>query len=277
QGSGDSWGVAAVDAKGRRKKVLHGKTLEKSAALTTTLSASAQASAQAAVDSVGNASALVVIRPSTGDIIAVAQNRAAGESPVALTGLYPPGSTFKIATATAVLDSGAAGIGTVLPCPGKATIGTRTIPNDGGFDLGDVPLRTAFAHSCNTTFGRLAAELPADALAKAADALGLNADFDVPGITTEAGAVLPADSQVQRVEDGIGQGRVQASPFGVALMAATVAAGKQVKPRLWRDIDTIVNEGYRPPSAAVLAFAAFVADAGSSKPAVAVAGKFLGG
>lgn len=161
-------------------------------------------------------------------------------------------SARKIATAAAALQAGAAGLDTVLACPATATIGTRTIPNDDRFELGDVPLHTAFARSCNTTFARLAADLPPEALSQAAGQLGLNADFVIPGLSTEAGKVEPAATVPLRVENGIGQGTVQASPFGVALMTATVAGGKSVTPRLWRTLETTVNAGYRPPPAAVL-------------------------
>ncbi|WP_233520293.1 penicillin-binding transpeptidase domain-containing protein [Prauserella sp. PE36] len=248
-----AWSVVIVDARGAEVSTVHAPAGAEAGPLVSTLSGATQRAAQTAVDEVDAPASLVAIRPSTGAILAVAQNASAGDAPTALTGLSAPGSTFKIATATAVLGSGAAGAETVLPCPGRDRIGTRTIPNDGEFDLGAVPLRTAFAHSCNTTFARLAADLPPEALADAATSLGLNADFEIPGLTTEAGRVGPAADPVQRLEDGIGQGRVQASPFGLALMAATVASGQAVTPRLWRDLDTTVVSGYEPPPAGVLA------------------------
>ncbi|MEU6646139.1 penicillin-binding transpeptidase domain-containing protein [Saccharomonospora sp. NPDC046836] len=249
--AGGAWQIVLVDAAGAELATLHGDPAA-TEPLASTVSVTAQQAAQAAVDAVSAPALLVAIEPSSGDLLAVAQNPLAGSAPNALTGLYAPGSTFKIATATAALEQGAAEAGTVLPCPGTARIGTRTIPNDGQFDLGSVPLHTAFARSCNTTFAELAAGLPDDALARSATELGLNADFTIPGITTEAGSVEAAPDPVQRLEDGIGQGRVQASPFGVALMAATVAHGAPVIPRLWRDLDTTVNTGYDVPSAPVL-------------------------
>lgn len=324
--SAEAWTVLAVDRDGKRVRTLR-RADRKAAPLRSTLSGRAQRAAQAAVESVNSTAALVAIRPSTGEILAVAQSDSA-QTPIALSGLYPPGSTFKIATATAVLGHGAARIDSVLDCPGTATIGTRTISNDGRFELGEVPLRTAFAQSCNTTFARLAAELPVGALASAADRLGLNADFTVPGVSTETGAVHPALSEVGLVEDSIGQGEVRASPFGVALMSATVAAGRAVTPQLWQGVRTQVNVSYQAPSASVLtalrammretvasgtaralgaygpvhgktgtaeidsagtahgwftgfrddlAFAVLVERVGSSKPAVNVTAKFLGG
>ncbi|PRX46497.1 MecA-like transpeptidase family protein [Prauserella shujinwangii] len=249
--AGGAWSVVAAGADGAAAR-LYGSPATDAEPLRSTLDLDVQRAARAAVDGTGLPAHLVALRPSDGAVLAVAQNAAAGAAPHALTGLYPPGSTFKIATATAVLHRGLAAPDTVLPCPGTARLGTRTIPNDGEFDLGSVPLRTAFAESCNTTFARLATRLPADGLQQAATRLGLNADFTIPGATTEAGTVTAAPDPVQRLEDAIGQGRVLASPFGVALMAATVAEGAAVTPRLWRDLPTGVGTGYEPPPAPVL-------------------------
>lgn len=220
--------------------------------LTSTLSSGVQAAAQAAVDGAGFPAMLVAIQPSTGDIVAVAQNAAAGAEPNALSGGYAPGSTFKIATATAVLERNAASADTVLPCPGSVQIGQRNIPNDDNFSLAPLPLHSAFAHSCNTTFAQLASGLPAGALVEAANQLGINADFTIPGIATEAGKVVAPANSAEQVEAAIGQGKVQTSPFGLTLSAATVAAGKAVTPRLWHGLDTTINTPYQAPPDAVI-------------------------
>jgi hypothetical protein len=245
------WSVILVDSS-NTEKTLFGDGQVQAKTLTSSLSSQAQAAAQAAVDGASTPAMLVAIQPSTGDILAVAQNAAAGPEPNALSGLYAPGSTFKIATAAAVLEQGAADADTVLPCPAPAQIGQRSIPNDDGFSFAPLPLHSAFAHSCNTTFAQLASGLPADALARAASQFGLNADFGIPGITTEAGKVVAATSTAEQVESAIGQGTVQASPFGLALMAATVSAGKAVTPKLWHGLDTKVGTGYQPPPGAVI-------------------------
>ena len=155
-------------------------------------------------------------------------------------------------TASAVLQNGLATPDTPLPCPGTTRVGARTLPNENRFDLGTVPLRTAFAASCNTTFAELAAKLPADALPTAAAQLGLVADYDVPGITTLAGSVPTSPEDAQRVEDAIGQGRVETSPFGMAVAAATVAAGRNVSPVLLRGRRTSVSGAIAPPPATAL-------------------------
>lgn len=255
RGAPGDWAVAAVTGKGKgqTRRLLRGDGPANVIPLRSTLSVRAQDAAQAAVDSIKDPAALVAIRPSTGGIIAVAQNDAASIGPIALSGLYPPGSTFKIVTATAVMAAGAVNAESVVPCPGSANVGARTIVNDEKFDLGDVPLRTAFAKSCNTTFGQLARTLSPGALVSAANQLGVNSDFDIPGTATEAGAVRPSTDVSQRVEDAIGQGQVHASPFGVALMSATVAAGKPVTPTLWSDRRTKVIKSYPAPPEPIIA------------------------
>ncbi|MGC7100492.1 penicillin-binding transpeptidase domain-containing protein [Amycolatopsis lurida] len=246
-----AWSVELRDAAGTVLEDLGGAAGLVAEPLVSTLGAGIQEAAQKAVDSAGGAAMLVAIQPSTGGILAMAQNAAAGDQPKALSGLYPPGSTFKIATAAAAMRAGT-GPDTVLDCPGEAQIGTRTIPNDDRFTIPPSPLHTTFARSCNTTFARLAGDLPAGALADAAARFGLNADFDIPGIATEAGKVEEYEDEPKRVEAGIGQGDVVASPFGVALMSATVASGKPVTPSLWRDTETGLVTGYEAPGSEVL-------------------------
>lgn len=249
QAGGQSWYVATTDAAGNDVEVLQGA---KSGAVVSTLSVPVQKAAQAAVDAAGQPAMMVVIQPSSGDILAVAQSASAGADPVALNGLYAPGSTFKIATATALIESGVADVDTVVPCPGETTVGQRTVHN-AGFELGDVPLRTAFARSCNTTFAEQSAKLGQGDLVDAAAQLGLAADFEIPGITTEAGSIPEPTSGTERVEASIGQGKVQVSCFGMALAAATVAAGGARVPKLWKDLQTSVITGYDAPPARVIA------------------------
>ncbi|WP_086847454.1 penicillin-binding transpeptidase domain-containing protein [Amycolatopsis kentuckyensis] len=250
--AGAGFAVERVDAGGKSLERLYGKTSDAEAKpLVSSLSLTAQNAAQAAVDGYQGSAMLVALDTGSGDMLAVAQNAAAGNSPKALNGLYEPGSSFKIATAVAAVQQSGLNATSPVDCPGVATIGTRTVKNE-GFELGATNLQTAFARSCNTTFGQLALGLPADGLKKAADELGLNADYDIPGIKTELGKVEPAASKDEQVEDGFGQGRIQASALGGTLMAATVATGKAITPRLWHDLETTVVKGYSPPPSSVL-------------------------
>lgn len=249
--AGGGFAVQRVDTSGKSVETLFGKADGEAKTLTSSLSLAAQNSAQAAVDGFKGSAMMVALDTGSGDILAVAQNAAAGNTPKALNGLYEPGSSFKIATSVAAVQQSGLNAGSPVDCPGVATIGTRTVKNE-GFELGATNLQTAFARSCNTTFGQLALDLPANGLQKAADELGLNADYEIPGVNTELGKVEPAASKDEQVEDGFGQGRIQASCLGGALMAATVASGKALTPRLWHDLETKVVKGYSPPPAAVL-------------------------
>ena len=225
------WAVSATSATGTQR--VGGQDPKPVADIASTLDIGMSRAAQDALAPVATPAAMVVIQPSTGDLLAVGQNPAADlEGPIALTGLYPPGSTFKTVTVSAALQAGQVTPDSVVACPGTENIEGRQIPNDDNFDLGQVPLHTAFARSCNTTMGRLAVNLPPDALTKAAAQLGLGIDYIAPGMTTVTGKVPVADTAALRVEEGIGQGTVTATPFGMALAAATLAHGSVPAPAI---------------------------------------------
>ena len=227
------WRVVSVNQNGGDVDVLDETPGAPAPSVTISLDRSVQNAAQDAVDMVGKKAMIVALKPSTGEILAVAQNAAADQDgPAATTGLYPPGSTFKIITAGAAIDRDMATPNTLLGCPGHIDIGQRTIPNYGGFDLGTVPMSRAFANSCNTTFAELASRMPPRGLTTAAAQYGIGTDYVVDGITTVTGSVPPTVNLTERTEDGFGQGRVLVSPFGMALAAATVAAGKTPVPQL---------------------------------------------
>jgi Penicillin binding protein transpeptidase domain/NTF2-like N-terminal transpeptidase domain len=249
--SGETFAVERVDASGADLETLVGSLDGDGTRVRSTLSVAVQSAARSVVNTYPGPAVIVALRPSDGGLLAAAQNAQSTSSP--FTGLYAPGSTFKIVTATAALQAGIATVNSPLACPGTELIGVRTIHNE-GFDLGVTTMHHAFARSCNTTFAKLASQLPADGLSRAATEYGLNADFEIPGLDTQTGKVVPAANATEQVEDGIGQGTVEVSPFGEALMAATVAAGHTVVPRLWQSADagTRVDTGYTAPSASVL-------------------------
>lgn len=225
------WAVTAQTSAGPQR--VGGQDAKPVGDIASTLDIGMQRAAEDALAPLGTPAALVAIQPSTGNLLAVGQNTPAdAQGPIALTGLYPPGSTFKTVTVSAALQAGQVTPDTIVNCPGTENIEGRQIPNDDEFDLGEVPLHTAFARSCNTTMGRLAVNLPPDALTDAAAQLGLGIDYVAPGMTTVTGSVPVADSSALRVEEGIGQGQVTASPFGMALVAATLAHGSVPAPAI---------------------------------------------
>ncbi|MDQ3578612.1 MAG: penicillin-binding transpeptidase domain-containing protein, partial [Actinomycetota bacterium] len=233
------WRVHTVDSTGAEVEELFAKAAEPAKAIQSAMSKQIQNAAQAAIAGQATPSMIVAIQPSTGEVLAVAQNEIADkEGPVALSGRYPPGSTFKIVTAAAALESGKAAADTPLGCPGTTVIDGREVPNSGKFDKGVIPLHSAFAFSCNTTFATLAVTMGPAELTDMAKRLGLGVDFIVPGITTITGSVPPATNTVERAEDGFGQGKVVASPFGMATVVATVVSGSVPKPVLMRGTET---------------------------------------
>ena len=247
------WRVVSVNDNGVDVDVLTEEAPKPAPSISLTLQRAVQQAAQDAVDRQGNKAMLVVIKPSTGEILAVAQNPAAdADGPAATTGLYPPGSTFKIVTAGAAIQRRMAEPDTMLACPGQIDIGDRTIPNYDNFDLGTVPMARAFANSCNTTFAELASRMPPSALTNAAAQFGLGADYTIEGLTTVTGEVPPTVNLAERTEDGFGQGRILVTPFGMALAAATVAAGKTPLPHLIAGRQTLESGDHPPVDPAIL-------------------------
>jgi hypothetical protein len=247
------WRVVSVNQNNVDVAVLHEVQPSPAPSISISLDRAVQNAAQHAVDGQGRQSMIVVIKPSTGEILAVAQNAAANAAgPIATTGLYPPGSTFKMVTAGAALERDMASPNTLLGCPGQIDIGHRTIPNYGGFDLGVVPMSRAFASSCNTTFAELASRMPPRGLSQAAARYGIGLDYQVDGMPTVTGSVPPTVDLAERTEDGFGQGKVLTSPFGMALVAATVAAGKTPLPRLIEGRPTTIAGDTTPISEKML-------------------------
>jgi len=243
------WRVVSVNQNGVEVEVLHEVQGSPAPSVSITLDRAVQNAAQHAVDTRGGKAMMVVIKPSTGEILAIAQNGGAdADGLLATTGLFPPGSTFKMITAGAAVDRDMATPNTMLGCPGHIDIGHRTIPNYGGFDLGVVPMSRAFASSCNTTFAELSSKMPPRGLTQAATRYGIGLDYQVDGITTVTGSVPPTVDLAELTEDGFGQGKVLASPFGMALVAATVAAGKTPVPQLIAGRPTTVQGDTTPIS-----------------------------
>jgi len=247
------WRVVSLDANGAEVETLHELPPQPGTTVTTTLSRDIQIAAENAIKNIPQQATIVALQASTGEVLAVAQNPAADVAgPIALTGRYPPGSTFKIITALAALQAGVINPDTPVACPGTTVIEGRLVPNINRFDLGTVPAHTAFANSCNTTFARLAADLPPDALTNAGRQLGIGVDFTMPGATTITGSAPPGSTAAERAEAGFGQGKVVVSPFGMALVCATVASGRLPNPTLIRGAETTVDAAPTAPPPAVL-------------------------
>ncbi|GIG41291.1 penicillin-binding transpeptidase domain-containing protein [Cellulomonas phragmiteti] len=225
--------VAAVGAETGAQRVLLTVDAVPGQPLRTTLDATLQQRAEDVLGGLEPAAAIVAVRPSTGEVLAAANGPGSGGLSTATVGQYAPGSTFKVVSALAYLRGGLTPDSTVSCLP-SLTVDGRTFQNFPGYPaaaLGDVPLRTAFANSCNTAFIG-ARDLAADgALLAAARSLGLEPAVDL-GFPAFLGTVPDGASGTAHAASVIGQGAVLASPLGMATVAASVGAGRTVVPYL---------------------------------------------
>ena len=158
-----------------------------------------------------------------------------------MAGQYPPGSTFKVVTTTALLDAGLDPDETV-DCPETIDAGGREFVNFEGSAAGAVPFSTDFAQSCNTAFVSLADRLEPDSLRDAAESyFGFGTDSDLP-MEAFSGDVPRGRDETEEAAAMIGQARILASPLTMAGVAATVQAGAWHQPRLIADDETAEAE-----------------------------------
>lgn len=235
--------------------------------IVTTLDASAQQLATDQLEATGRPGAVVALEPDTGAVRVMAStpgfdpnrvpedldqlNRA---DPSVLTNraiqsLYPPGSTFKVVTAAAALDSGAATPDTVLSGASPQTFSGVELANAGGEQFGDIDMRMALTNSVNTYFAQLGEMVGPETLLDYMGRFGFGKDPEVqlPDEQKAASGIFVVDDKrggFKQVDEGfdiarvaIGQGgeegEVRASVTQMAEVAAAVAnGGELMKPTL---------------------------------------------
>ena len=178
--------------------------------------------------------AVVAIDVTSGEVLAVANSPTTGFDR-ALTGRYPPGSTFKVATTYAYLTRGITTPAAKVPCPASVTVDGRVFTNFAGESISGTPtFFQDFTISCNTAFVGLSGKLADDDLSTAATALGIDAGWgDTLGVSgTFDGSVPPTTGGTDTAAAAIGQGRVEVSPVSLAVMAGSVGRGTFVPPVL---------------------------------------------
>lgn len=216
--------------------------------LRTTIDVGLQGSADEILADVDPASAIVAVRPSTGEILALASGPGGGGADTAAAGRFPPGSTFKLVTALTLLRSGLTPA-TDVPCTASIAVDGRTFTNYSDYPsgaIGDIPLRSAIANSCNTAMIAERDKAPQADLADAAAALGLGPDLDL-GYPAFLGSVPSEAEGTERAASMIGQGRIEASPLAMAVVAASIAKGDRVTPTLLADSPTKAGAAARTP------------------------------
>ncbi|WP_327691180.1 MULTISPECIES: penicillin-binding transpeptidase domain-containing protein [unclassified Streptomyces] len=192
--------------------------------LRTTLSASAQAAAETAVKKYAESS-VVAVKPSTGEVLAVANHRDDGFN-AAFLGKLAPGSTMKIISAATLIDNGITSMNGPAPCPNKAVWQSQTFHNLKRMQPNEkATLSESFARSCNTAFVKYADEVKVDSLTNEAEnRFGLGRDNWKTGIPSFDGSV-PASGGPDTAANMIGQGQVQLSPLNMASVTATAMTG----------------------------------------------------
>jgi penicillin-binding protein A len=224
------------------------------------------AAQRAAVDGLaGRRGAVVAMVPSTGEIKAMVsipeydpnavRNSKAFQrlntddsAPLfnrATQGGYPPGSTMKVLTATAALDSGEFTPNSVLSGSSPIEIEGVPLSNSGGEQFGEIPMTTALTNSVNTYWAQVGEKLGTDTMFKYMDRFGFNQkpQLDYPGFQLTAsgvyqgGRLLDGSDRIDIGRVAIGQERLRVTPLQMAEVAAAVAnEGELMEPRLWSKV-----------------------------------------
>ena len=159
-------------------------------------------------------------------------------------GLYPPGSTFKTMTALAVLGGGIPAEQATV-CTGTYRLGNAAWHCWQHRGHGRIDLHRAIPQSCDVYFYTFGRAVGIDAIAKTARLFGLGTKFDLPLPGQSAGIIPDTAWKLARyhkpwgvgetLNAAIGQGYIIANPLQLAVMAARLASGNAVEPRLFRD------------------------------------------
>jgi peptidoglycan glycosyltransferase len=158
--------------------------------------------------------------------------------------LNPPGSTFKLVTASAALASGEYTPDSQLPNPATYQLpqSSSVVHNASGGTCGPgetVSLADALRLSCNIPFAELAVELGDTAIREEAEKYGFNVPVEIPLVSTPSGYPRTIQDDAQTALSGFGQGQVTATPLQIAMVSAGIANGGMVmNPRM---VDRVIG------------------------------------
>lgn len=207
--------------------------------------------------------ALVALDPKTGAVLALVSSPGYDSASVeqkwdslsqdenspllnrALQGLYPPGSTFKIVTLSAALESIADLEARTYNTPGYVEVNGRVIRDYESFRAGNYDIKKAFSLSSNSIFVKVGLEVGKAKLFEKAQDYGFNEGlpFELPVATSRFPQFSLMADDVELAEASIGQGRIVATPMQMALVASAVAnGGTMVKPYIVEKIVTPLGE-----------------------------------
>jgi hypothetical protein len=224
----------------------------KAGRVATTISPQAEQAARNAVNGT-DGSAIVVIQPSTGHILAIANN--AQFNDYALTAAVPPGSTMKIITATALINSGLVTESSPVPCPLTYTVQGVVLHNDNGeSEPAGTPFSSDFAQSCNNAFAQWWPRLSGRLASTAQAYYGLNQPWNI-GLAGKSASYFNAPagaSGSELADETFGEGLLTASPLAMASVAATVESGQFRQPVVLPGVTTVSAQPLPPGTDAQL-------------------------
>ncbi|MGW2235104.1 penicillin-binding transpeptidase domain-containing protein [Streptomyces sp. NPDC001759] len=195
----------------------------------TTLSPTFQAAAERQV-AAKDRSSVVVLRPSTGEILAVANHNPGFNT--AFQGSLAPGSTMKIVTSTMLFEKKLVKPDQSHPCPKTYKLAGWTFHNDDNSEIKQGTFKLAFGASCNNAFINFAPKLSdSDLTTEAQQVYGLGMNNWAIGVPTFDGSI-PVQSGAQMGASLIGQGGVRMNPLNMASVSATVESGVFRQPYL---------------------------------------------
>ena len=229
--------VVVQNAAGRQVAVLKSWPGHAGTAVRTTIDGRVQRAAQRALAGLGLSGAVVAVRASSGQILAVTEHQAAGMPAVdPLGGRYQPGQAFTIVPAAALLAKyPTLGPDTPIPCfRVRALVGGQTFVNVPAVPkLGNPTFSDVFAHACTTAFAQVSLRLdPADFYG-AAEQFGIGAHWRLPlRPAAFVGSIRKPDDQGEQAADAIGTGTVLVSPLNMALAAGVVESGSWHQPAI---------------------------------------------
>ena len=227
-------------------------TQPKGGSVALTLNPAAQKAAYDGLRKLGAKGAVVAVNPTTGAILALVStpsydpNELAGHDPAvvranyerlstaksrpmldrAIRQTYPPGSTFKLVTSAAALESGKYTPDTEVDNSSQITLpqSTAVLPNENGraCTSGTATLTVALENSCNVAFAKIGLDLGDDALRAQSEKFGFNQAFQIP--MRSVASRYPEDPDLpQTALSAIGQFDVRATPLQMALVGAAIA------------------------------------------------------
>ena len=132
-----------------------------------------------------------------------------------------------------------------MPCTTSVVVDGKRFENYDDYPasaLGNIPLRTAVANSCNTAFISQRGKLGQQSLVEAAASLGMGVDHDL-GFPAYFGNVVPPAGETEKAADLIGQGKILASPMVMATVIASIQSGTLVVPSLVTTRDLTAARG----------------------------------